>query len=72
MTDKDRLNCATRQGSKMLGPIERQRCQHHPRRWVTYRWTWPVDSSPMVAGESSCVRSCGSCADEETKKCQCT
>lgn len=64
MTDKDRIRCATRHANKMLGPVERQRCWHHPRRWVAYRWTWPVGSSPMH-GEPSCVMGCGSCANDE-------
>ncbi len=63
MTDKDRIRLSTRQGNKVLGPLERQRCQHHPRRWVSYRWTWRVGSTPSME-EPAIVKGCGSCADE--------
>lgn len=64
MTDDDRVRLATPSGGRMLGPVERERCSHHPRRWVMFRWVWPKDDGPED-GDCEYVRSCGSCLDED-------
>jgi len=64
MTDADRIARATLRGSRMLGPVERQRCPRHPRRWVSYRWTWRAGSS-IEDGDTETVRDCTACVDEE-------
>jgi len=48
----------------MLGPIERERCARHPKRWTSYRWTWDVDGD-ITGGEPEIVRGCADCAAEE-------
>lgn len=63
MTDAERMREATRSGARMLGPVERQRCSTHPRRWESYRWTWPVGARPE-SGDAECVRRCGACRAE--------
>lgn len=45
----------------MFGPMEKQRCQHHPRRWEMYRWIWPVDGTPADASTPVYIRSCEVC-----------
>ena len=64
MTDVDRVRLAVQSGTRMLGPIERQRCGVHPRRWETYRWTWPVGSEPEF-GTVRMIRGCVDCLKHE-------
>lgn len=47
-TDNDRRHLAykSKMRQRMIGPEEWQRCPDHPRRWVSYRWTWPIDDGP--------------------------
>lgn len=73
LSDEDRIRLATvsKSGDKMLGPEERQRCAKHPRRWETFRWTWPVPgegetNQDMIenAADAHPVRGCAACEDE--------
>lgn len=63
-SDDDRVRLATRSGNWMLGPAELQRCEKHPTRWTTYRWTWLVGSGPED-GDPEVIRSCAKCLEEE-------
>jgi hypothetical protein len=56
-TDADRVRLATRKGTRMLGPEEWQRCGEHPKKWESWRWTWPVDGGPED-GDPKMMRSC--------------
>lgn len=60
MNDGMRVRMATRNGRKMLGPLELQRCHEHPRRWMTYRWEWIED---IESGEPVVVRGCPICQE---------
>jgi hypothetical protein len=62
-TDDDRKRLAKRRGDRMLGPIEYQRCDDHPHKWESFRWTWPVEGGPED-GDAEMVRSCNH-ADHE-------
>lgn len=70
-SDEDRIRLATQSGRKMLGPKERHRCDRHPRRWVIYRWVWPVpgDDDHLTAiqsdSDTEILRSCADCDDED-------
>ena len=64
MDDEGRVRLATRSGGKMLGPVERERCGKHPRRWTMYRWVWAVDGD-ISGAEPLVVRSCAECLDED-------
>ena len=64
MNDDDRVRLATRSGDGMLGPIERERCAKHPRRWTSYRWVWDVGGD-ISGGEPVVVRSCAECLAED-------
>ena len=55
--DQDRRRLATRSGDRMLGPTEWQRCEEHGRKWVGYRWTWPVGETPE-SGDAECIKGC--------------
>lgn len=54
----------------MNGPSERYRCDLHPRRWVIFRWWWPVpdDGCHLTAlqsdSETEVLRGCGSCDED--------
>lgn len=63
MTDGDRIRLATPHKGRMLGPLERERCTEHRRRWVTYRWEWDAGSGPED-GYPEIVRGCQSCNAE--------
>lgn len=63
MNDDDRTRLAKRRGPMMLGPIERQRCVTHPKRWESYRWKWRAESTPED-GDVEVVRGCGDCLNE--------
>ncbi len=71
LNDGQRVLEATRKGQRMLGPLERARCAKHPKRWETFRWSWPVpeDGEHLraleAAGEAHVVRQCSCCAEEE-------
>jgi hypothetical protein len=67
VTDAERTALATQQGTRMLGPLERHRCEEHPRRWLTYRWTWRAGETPED-GEPEYVRGCTQCYAEERKR----
>jgi hypothetical protein len=62
MTDERRIELATPRGSRMIGPLERQRCSRHPSRWMTYRWTWSKDGDPS-SGDGEIVRGCAACEE---------
>lgn len=53
------------------GPLERQRCAKHPKRWETFRWTWSVGPGEShedgIESASDCeyVRGCAACEAEE-------
>lgn len=64
MNDEDRVRLATPSGGRMLGPVERERCSKHPRRWVLYRWVWYPGGGPED-GIPETVRGCGSCNEED-------
>lgn len=66
MTDEERIARSTlsSDGRRRVGPVERARCLRHPRRWVTYRWTWPSDHTPEAA-DVSYVRDCLQCLAED-------
>lgn len=67
MTDGQRIAKGVRDGDTMLGPIERHRCDLHPSRWMSYRWTWPVpeDGDHLAALEADgwpqSIRACSDC-----------
>lgn len=67
MTDEERIAKATRKGSRMIGPTERERCSVHPRRWTTYRWEWdvPTGSETQIDcisnGDAVPLRPCADC-----------
>ena len=65
-TDADRALLATpsADGQTMLGPAECQRCARHPRRRVTYRWSWPAGQG-LEAGDADELRACEDCAAED-------
>jgi hypothetical protein len=76
MTDTDRIRLATRKGNRMHGPVERQRCTKHGRRWETFRWTWPAPDEAkgethldMIEGDSDAevVRQCEDCCAEDDR-----
>ena len=52
--DRTRLAKPNASGTRMLGPIERERCSKHRRRWVTFRWVWntPENGDHLDAIES--------------------
>jgi hypothetical protein len=55
------------------GPVERQRCDKHPKRWETYRWMWSVGPGEApedcIENASDCeyVRGCSACAEEDER-----
>lgn len=63
--DADRLALATpsADGRRMLGPAECMRCAKHPRRRETFRWVWPVGSTPED-GDCEIPRGCAECDAE--------
>jgi hypothetical protein len=66
MNDGDRVRLATPSGDKMLGPIERERCGKHRRRWVLYRWVWDAgEGGDISGGEPQVMRSCAECLAED-------
>jgi hypothetical protein len=80
-SDEQRIALATRKGDRMIGPLERQRCSVHPRRWETYRWTWrapdeskgetqlmAVESDSEPRYERGCVL-CAAEADDTVYRC---
>lgn len=62
--DEIRVANAVQSGSHMLGPIERERCHKHRRRWVLYRWVWSADGD-ITGGEPEVVRGCAECRAED-------
>lgn len=64
LSDEDRVRLAKPFVDKMLGPIERERCHKHPRRWLTFRWVWDAGGS-IECGDIEAVRSCAQCLDDE-------
>ncbi len=64
MTDEQRIKRAVRRGDQMLGPLERERCSTHRRRWLTFRWIWDADGD-ISASEPHVVRSCTDCLAED-------
>jgi hypothetical protein len=75
MTDADRIIKSVRDGARMLGPSERQRCEKHPTRWVTYRWVWNVPEGDethedMLASSSEpqTIRPCSVCEAEAERE----
>jgi len=63
MNDEDRVRLAVAGASRMIGPVERQRCAQHPKRWVAYRWTWHHDAG-ITGGDITVVRPCVACNEE--------
>lgn len=63
MNDDDRAQLAVRKGATMLGPLEKERCSRHPRRWRTYRWTWRADDGDISSSEPVIVRDCAACIE---------
>jgi len=72
--DAQRIELAIKSGGRMLGPVERERCTRHKRRWILWRWTWPCPATDEGethldclenSSEQECVRGCGACAAEE-------
>lgn len=57
--DTDRIRLATRRGSWMLGPAERDRCDHGKLR--SYRWKWQVGESPEVGEAEFISYGCKKC-----------
>jgi hypothetical protein len=57
----------------MLGPLERERCPKHPRRWVIFRWVWTVpgegeDPIDVISGaEPEAIRACQQCDEAESE-----
>lgn len=64
MNDNDRIRLATPSGGMMLGPIERERCSRHRRRWVLFRWVWEVDGE-ISSANPRVERGCAECAQED-------
>ncbi len=72
MTDAERIAAAkpSASGRRMLGPLEKERCPRHPRRWVTIRWVWAVPANgdhqtALECGEAQIVHACTICEDDE-------
>jgi len=63
MDDEDRKRLAVPHGRHMLGPLERERCSKHRRRWITYRWVWLQGEDPS-SSEPAIVRGCAECNAE--------
>lgn len=70
LSDEDRIARATRSGKRMLGPLERERCPVHKRRWTIFRWVWDVpgegeDPIDVISGaEPETIRACQQCDEE--------
>jgi hypothetical protein len=67
VNDDDRARLATPHGNLMLGPIERERCDKHRRRWKLFRWVWSKDGD-ISAAEPEIVRSCAQCLEEDRRR----
>ena len=64
MDDETRIAKAVKSGGRMLGPLERQRCNRHPRRWTAFRWVWTVGGDISAADVES-VRPCAQCLEDD-------
>lgn len=68
-SDLDRVSksAPSADGQRTLGPVELHRCHHHPKRWESYRWSWPTPddgdhlSALQAEGEVECLRICSVC-----------
>lgn len=62
--DTGRERRAVRAGNLMLGPVERERCERHKRRWRTFRWVWRVGED-ISSATPDVVRPCAECVQED-------
>lgn len=62
INDDDRVRQAVRKGGRMVGPWETDRCKHG--RLFSFRWTWPVGSTPEGGDAEMGASGCKACGAE--------
>lgn len=62
-TDSDRVRLAVVRGNRVLGPVERDRCNHG--RVYSYRWTWAIGGTPEDGEAEFVSQKCQKCNQTE-------
>ncbi len=63
LSDETRIARAKQRGKRMIGPLEIGHCEH--TRLFSYRWTWPIDSTPEDGDVEFVKHGCTKCNREE-------